>query len=165
MSDTTEIISAVSEPKRRGRLADFFIRLVKEKPLATICGMIILILIIVSTFADVLAPYPYYEIHLTDILKGSSAQYLLGTDEFGRDLLSRLIYGARISLLVGLAATTLNVVVAVLIGGISGFLGAKLDLAAQRFVDAWMCFPGLLLLLTIMSIVGRVCHRSSWSWG
>ena len=154
MSDTIEIISAVSEPKRRGRLADFFIRLVKEKPLATICGIIILILIIVSTFADVLAPYPYYEIHLTDILKGSSAQYLLGTDQFGRDLLSRLIYGARISLLVGLAATTLNVVVAVLIGGISGFLGGKLDLAVQRFVDAWMCFPGLLLLLTIMSIVG-----------
>ena len=57
--------------------------------------------------------------------------------------------------MVGLAATALNVVVAVLIGGISGFLGGKLDLAMQRFVDAWMAFPGLLLLLTIMSIVGR----------
>ena len=69
--------------------------------------------------------------------------------------MSRLIYGARISLTVGLAATTLNVLAAVLIGGISGFLGGKVDLVAQRFVDAWMAFPGLLLLLTIMSLVGR----------
>ena len=73
----------------------------------------------------------------------------------GRDFLSRIIYGARISLLVGLAATALNVLVAFLIGGTSGFLGGKIDLAVQRFVDAWMCFPGLLLLLTIMSMVGR----------
>ena len=70
----------------------------------------------------------------------------------GRDQLSRLLVGARISLVVGLAATTLNVVVATLIGGTSGFLGGKLDLAVQRFVDAWMAFPGLLLLLTIVSI-------------
>ena len=69
--------------------------------------------------------------------------------------MSRLIYGARLSLLVGLAATTVNVVVAVLLGGTSGFLGGKLDLGVQRFVDAWMAFPGLLLLLTIMSIVGK----------
>ena len=92
---------------------------------------------------------------MSDMLQGPSAQYLLGTDHIGRDLFSRLIHGARLSLIVGLAATTLNVVVAVLIGGISGFLGGKLDLAVQRFVDAWMSFPGLLLLLTIMSIVGR----------
>ncbi len=69
--------------------------------------------------------------------------------------MSRIIYGARISLLVGLAATALNVVVAVLIGGISGFIGGKFDLVMQRFVDAWMAFPGLLILLTVMSIVGR----------
>ena len=69
--------------------------------------------------------------------------------------MSRLIYGARLSIIVGLAATALNVVVAVLIGGTSGFLGGKLDLVTQRFVDAWMAFPGLLLLLTIMSIVGQ----------
>ena len=155
MSDATGIPSAVSEPKRRTRLADFFIRLVKEKPLGTASGIIILILILVAIFADVLAPYPYDEHHLADIMKGPSAKYLLGADHFGRDLLSRLIYGARISLFVGLAATTINVLVAVLLGGTSGFLGGKLDLAVQRFVDAWIAFPGLLLLLTIMSIVGR----------
>ena len=157
MSDAIGIPSAVSEPKRRSRLADFFIRLVKEKPLGTVSGIIVLILIFVAIFADVLAPYGYTEMHLVDRLQGpfSSARYLLGTDQLGRDFLSRLIYGARLSLTVGLAATTLNVVVAVLIGGTSGFLGGKLDLGVQRFVDAWMAFPGLLLLLTIMSIVGR----------
>ncbi len=155
MSDLTGIPSPVSEPKRRSRLADFLIRLLKEKPLGTFCGIIIFLLILVAIFANALAPYPYKEMHLIDRLAGPSSQYLLGTDQAGRDLLSRLIIGARISVLVGLAATALNVVIAVLIGGISGFIGGKLDLAVQRFVDAWMAFPGLLLLLTIMSIVGK----------
>ena len=138
----------------RGRFADSFIRLLKEKPLGIACGIVIALLILVAIFADVLAPYGYTEMHLEDRLQGASAQYLLGTDQLGRDLLSRLIVGVRISLGVGLAATTLNVVVAVLIGGISGFLGGKVDLVVQCFIDAWMAFPGLLLLLTIMSIVG-----------
>ena len=155
MSNATGIPSAVSEPKRRAGPADFFIRLWREKPLGTVGGIIILLLIFVAIFADVLAPYGYLEIHLADRLQSSSAQYLLGTDQLGRDFLSRLIYGARLSLVVGLSATMLNVLVAVLIGGTSGFFGGKLDLVMQRFVDAWMAFPGLLLLLTIMSIVGR----------
>ncbi len=155
MSDAIRIPSALSEPKRRAGLADFFVRLWTEKPLGTISGIIVLIVILVAIFADILAPYGYTEMHLVDRLQGASARYLLGTDQIGRDFLSRLIFGARLSILVGLAATALNVVVAVLIGGISGFLGGKLDLAVQRFVDAWMAFPGLLLLLTIMSIVGQ----------
>ena len=145
----------MSEPRRRSRLAHFFVRLLKEKPLGTICGIIILLLVLVSIFADALTPYPYDEIHIRERLRVSSPQYLLGTDQLGRDFLSRIIYGARISIVVGLAATSLNVVVAVLIGGTSGFLGGKFDLVMQRFVDAWMAFPGLLLLLTIMSLVGR----------
>ena len=155
MSNATGIPSPVGEPKRRTGLADFFTRLWREKPLGTASGIIILLLILVAIFADALAPYPYDKINLVDRMQGSSAQYLLGTDHVGRDFLSRLIHGARLSIVVGIAATSLNVVVAVLIGGISGFLGGKLDLAVQRFVDAWMAFPGLLLLLTVMSIVGQ----------
>ena len=135
--------------------AAFLARLWREKPLGSVCGIIILMLILVGIFADVLAPYDHMEPHTADILQAPSAQYLLGTDYVGRDFLSRLIHGTRLSLIVGLAATTLNVAVAVLIGGSSGFFGGKLDLAVQRFVDAWMAFPGLLLLLTVMSIVGR----------
>ena len=154
-NDTTDIQSSVIAPKSRSRLADFFTRLLKEKPLGTISGIVILMLTFTAIFGGVLAPYPYDEIHLIDRLQAPSAQYLLGTDQAGRDLVSRLIVGARISLTVGLAATALNVVVAVLVGGASGFIGGKLDLVVQRFVDAWMAFPGLLLLLTIMSIAGQ----------
>ena len=139
----------------RGPFADFFGRLWRQKPLGIASGIVILILILLAIFADVLAPYPFDQLNLADRLQGPSARHLLGTDQLGRDLLSRLLFGARISLVVGLAATTLNVVVATLIGGTSGFLGGKLDLAVQRFVDAWMAFPGLLLLLTIMSVAGQ----------
>ena len=123
--------------------------------MGTAGGVVILLLVLVSIFADSLAPYRYEEIHLRDRLQAPTAAYLLGTDHVGRDLLSRLIHGARLSLTVGLAATVLTVVVAVLIGGTTGFIGGRLDLVTQRFVDAWMAFPGLLLLLTIMSIAGR----------
>ena len=136
-------------------MTDFLRRLVKEKPLSIIAGVVILLLILVAIFADVLAPFPHDEVNIVDRMQAPSGRYLLGTDQLGRDLLSRLIFGAQISLTIGLAATTVNVVVAVLIGGPSGFFGGRLDLAAQRFVDAWMAFPGLLLLLTIMSLVGR----------
>ena len=136
-------------------MADFLVRLWREKSLGAGSAIIILIVIFVALFADLLAPYEYLEIHLADRLTGSSAAYPLGTDHLGRDVLSRIIHGARLSLIVGLTATAVNVVVAVLIGGASGFFGGRLDLVAQRFVDAWMAIPGLLLLLTIMSIVGR----------
>ena len=136
-------------------MTEFLRRLVKEKPLSIIAGVFILLLILVAVFADVLAPYAHDEVNIVDRMQAPSDRYLLGTDQLGRDLLSRLVFGARISLTVGLAATTVNVVVAVLIGGVSGFFGGRLDLAMQRFVDAWMAFPGLLLLLTIMSLVGR----------
>ena len=155
MSDATGIPLPVIEPKRRSRLADFFIRLVKEKPLGTASGIIILIWILVAIFADVLTPYPPDEIHLADRLQGSSAQYLLGTDHIGRDFLSRLILGGRLSILIGLSITALSTVISTLIGGTSGFLGGKFDIIVQRVVDAWIVIPGLLILITIMSIVGR----------
>ena len=146
---------AKSANAQRHWLVDLLVRLVKTKPLGTVCGVVVLALILVAVFADVLAPYPYDEIRLMEILEPPSARHLLGTDNVGRDFLSRIIHGARVSLLVGLAATTISVVVAVLVGGVTGFLGGKLDLVVQRFVDAWIAFPGLLLLLTLMSVLGR----------
>ena len=130
-------------------------RLFREHPLGTIGAAIILVLILVSIFADALAPFRFGEMNLDDRLAAPSSLHPLGTDQLGRDFLSRLIHGARLSLFVGLAATTLHVVVAALIGGTAGFLGGRFDLVVQRFVDAWMSMPGLLVLLTIMSLTGR----------
>ena len=143
------------ERKRPSRLAEFFIRLVREKPLGAVGGVIVLILLFCGIFADVLAPWEMNEIIILDILAPPSAEHLLGADHVGRDILTRLIYGARISVIVGLAATSITVVVAAIIGVPSGYLGGKFDLLLQRFVDAWISFPGLLILLMIISIVGQ----------
>ena len=114
-----------------------------------------LLLLFCGIFADVLAPYPMKEPHMYDRLTGPSWKYLLGTDQLGRDMLSRIIYGARVSVIIGLSATSVNMVVALLIGTTTGFFVGKLDVVVQRFVDAWMAFPGLLILITVMSLVGQ----------
>ena len=155
VSDTSAKPLGMGMFARRTGLDGFLVRLWKTKPLGAACGIVVLVLVLVAIFADVLAPFPYFQVHPLDTLQASSTRYLLGTDQLGRDFLSRILYGARLSIAVGLSATALNVVVAVLIGGISGFLGRKFDLVVQRFVDAWMAFPGLLILLTVMSLVGR----------
>jgi peptide/nickel transport system permease protein len=140
--------------KRRNALADFFIRLVKEKPLGTLGLVIIVILLFLAIFANLIAPYGYNEIILADRLSAPSATHWLGCDNLGRDLLSRVIYGARISMIVAFACSGLSMVVSFFLGCSSGFLGGKFDMVVQRFVDAWMCFPGLVLYLIIMSILG-----------
>ena len=83
-----------------------------------------------------------------------STAHWLGTDQLGRDLLTRLIYGARISLYMGFGAVALGSVLATVIGVLSAYFGGRLDLLLQRGVDAWMAFPPLLLLMTIMSLLG-----------
>jgi len=154
MSDATGTPSEMTEQRRRPFLLDLLIRLVREKPLGTAGGIIVLIMLFVGIFADFAAPYGVNEAHLEDILQAPSAKYILGTDNIGRDLLSRIIYGARISVIVGVCAAALDVVVATAIGIVSGFFGGKTDMIIQRFVDAWMCFPSVFLLLTIMAILG-----------
>lgn len=145
---------AATEPFRRGPLVEFCGRLVREKPLGALGGVVVLVFFFTGIFAPILAPDGVNEPHPADRLSPPSAQYLLGTDTLGRDMLSRVIYGARISMMVGVFATLLSVAVSLLIGIPSAFLGGKYDMLMQRFVDAWMCFPDILILITIMSIVG-----------
>ena len=155
MSESAGVPSALTDRKRRSGLAEFFTRLVKEKPLGTVTGIIILILAFASIFAGVVAPYDYSRIVLEEILEGPSFRHLLGTDSLGRDFLSRLIHAGRVSILVGLTVTTLSVIGSAVIGATSGFFGGKFDLIVQRWVDAYTAYPGLILLITLMSIVGR----------
>jgi peptide/nickel transport system permease protein len=143
------------EEKRHGMVADTLIRLVKEKPLGLIGGIIVLVLFLTGIFADFLAPYGYNEMILRDRLGPPSAAHFLGTDNMGRDMLSRIIYGARISMIVGLSGAALSAVIGFLVGGVSGFFGGKFDIIFQRFVDAVLCFPSLILYLTILAIIGQ----------
>lgn len=135
-------------------IVDLVIRLVKEKPLGIIGGVIVLMLLLVGILANFLAPYGMNDLSLADRLDSPSTQHIMGTDNLGRDLLSRIIYGARISMYVGLGGSILYTLIAITIGVLSGFIGGKFDLIVQRFVDGFMCFPPLVLYLTIMSLAG-----------
>ena len=145
----------IAEPKRRPFLVDLFLRLVKEKPLGTIGLAIVLVLLLTGIFADLLAPYPMGKTDPIHNLESPSSQHWLGTDNLGRDELSNIIYGARVSVIIGLSATLLITVVSVIIGALSALIGGKFDLLMQRFVDAWLCIPGMLILLIIVSILGK----------
>ncbi|MFC1952008.1 ABC transporter permease [Chloroflexota bacterium] len=144
----------VTERKRHSFLVDVGIRLVKEKPLGVIGAVITLILLFTGIFADLMAPYGMNEMNMADLLSPPSARYWLGTDNLGRDILSRVIFGARISVIVGLSAATICTIIATVVGTISGYIGGTFDLILQRFVDGWMCMPGLILMLVIISITG-----------
>lgn len=145
---------AITREKKRHFLVDLSSRLIKEKPLGTIGAVIVLILLLVGIFANWLAPYGYNETLVGGRLESSSWQYWMGTDQSGRDLLSRVVYGARISMFVGLGVSILSTIISGLIGLISGYIGGKTDLVVQRFVDAWMCFPGVFIMMTLMALVG-----------
>lgn len=152
---STTVDMALAEPKRRPFLVDLFVRLWKEKPLGTVGLAIVLIMLLTGIFADWLAPYPMSKIDLFNTLAPSSAQHWLGTDQMGRDVLSRIIYGARVSVIIGLSASLLSTVVSIIIGALSALIGGIFDLGVQRFVDAFLCIPGMLILLIMMSIIGN----------
>lgn len=142
------------ETKVHSFWVDILIRLVREKPLGTVGGVIVLVLLILGVFANFLAPYGYNETFVGPRLSAPSWDYILGCDQMGRDLLSRIIYGARISVIVGLSVSGIAVVISTLIGIVSGYVGGKLDLVVQRFVDAWLCIPPLFLILTLIAVAG-----------
>jgi len=156
MDDASRLISVPVEQERRRRsvLTDLLVRLVREKPLGTFGAVIVVLLLFTGIFADLIAPYHYNETNTDHYLAPPSAEHLLGADNLGRDMLSRVIYGARISVIIGLSASSLGIIIAATIGTLSGYLGGKVDLIAQRFVDGWMCFPGLVLLIAAISLIG-----------
>ena len=129
-------------------------RLVREKPLGAFGGMLVLVLMLCAIFAHWIAPYPYDETNVRQRLKPPGAQFYLGTDNLGRDVFSRIIYGARISVTVGFGAVTLSILLATIMGVTSGYFGGKVDVFVQRIVDAAMAFPVLVLLLSIMAVLG-----------
>jgi len=141
-------------PKARSFWADVFFRLVREKPLGTVGGIIVLALLITGICADLLAPYGYNDIFVGPRLAAPSAAFPFGCDQLGRDLFSRIIYGARVSVIVGLSVAGIAVAISTAIGIVCGYLGGKVDLVGQRIVDGVMCIPGLFLMLTLIAIFG-----------
>jgi len=128
-------------------------RFARRKPLGAIGAVLLVVFILVAVAAPIVAPYPPLE-HGSELLASPSSEHLAGTDQFGRDTLSRLIYGARTSLYVGVAATIFSAIPAVLIGMSSAYFGGTYDYLVQRFVDTIQALPGLILLITILVILG-----------
>ena len=126
----------------------------RRKPLGLLGAVLLLGVIALAFLADRVAPYDYDEVDIFSRLKPSSATHWLGTDNLGRDLLSRVIHGARVSMAVGFGGVALGLLGAMAVGLVSGYFGGRLDMAVQRVVDAFMCFPLLLVALTIMAILG-----------
>jgi len=140
--------------KPYSKFVTFMKRLFKEKPLGVAGAIIVLIVLFVGIFADFLAPYEINDTNMKAVMKPPSVEFPLGTDNLGRDMLSRIILGSRISIIVGLCGSVLEVLVGILIGFISGYFGGKVDLILQRFVDAIIIFPNLFFCLAVIAVVG-----------
>jgi len=139
---------------RAGSLAGDALRRLRRNRLAVAGGLVVIALCLVAIFADALAPYAYTKTNFGRLNEGPSRDYPLGTDQLGRDVLSRIIYGARISMLVGLGAQVIIVLIGVPIGALSGYLGGRTDLALTRIVDVMYAFPRLLFVILVMSMLG-----------
>lgn len=125
----------------------------KKHKLAVAGAIFMIFLTVVAIFAPLISPYDPY--HVTDTFSGPpSKEHWLGTDQVGRDVLSRLIYAARVSLLVGVGSVAISTVIGVFLGLISGYYGGKTDMIIMRVVDVMMSFPPILLVLVAVSIVG-----------
>ncbi len=128
--------------------------MIKEKPLGAFGGVIVLGLLLCALLAPWIATHPYDQTNVRNRLKPPSSQFYFGTDNLGRDIFSRIVYGARVSVTVGFGAVSIGISLATIIGVGSGYFGGKADILVQRLVDAQVAIPGLLLLLNIMAVTG-----------
>jgi peptide/nickel transport system permease protein len=116
--------------------------------------LIILCLFLVALFADIISPYDPYEVNMKEKLQKPNLNHLFGTDQLGRDVLSRIIYGTRISLFVSVFAIAIIMFLGVMFGSIAAYFGGKVDEVIMRFVDILLSFPGLIIAITLVGILG-----------
>jgi peptide/nickel transport system permease protein len=126
----------------------------RRKPLGAIGGAVVLGMIVLALFAHWIAPHSYDDSIRGARMKPPSAQFWMGTDNLSRDIWSRVVYGARVSVTVGFGAVLLGNALATAIGITSGYFGGKYDMAVQRVVDAWQSFPFLVVILSLMAVLG-----------
>ncbi|GAA0342476.1 ABC transporter permease [Bacillus carboniphilus] len=134
-------------------MREFFQRLMDDK--VGLIGFIgILIVIIIAIFAPIISPYRPDQMFTDHVLEGPSGKFLFGTDELGRDIFTRVVYGAQVSLKVGLIAVGIGASLGLLLGVISGYFQGKVDQIIMRVMDVFFAFPDILLALTIVAVLG-----------
>ncbi|MGN0975109.1 MAG: ABC transporter permease, partial [Gemmiger sp.] len=129
-------------------------RMCRQNKLAAFSAVVILVIILLAVFAPVVAPYGEAEQDLLRRLNPPSAEHWFGTDELGRDVFSRILYGARLSLMIGIVPTIISLVVGVILGLIAGYFGGWADYLIMRIADVMLSFPSLLLAMVIMYTLG-----------
>jgi peptide/nickel transport system permease protein len=150
----------VAAPLRARRSGQGFVGQLRRRPLAMIAFTLIVGLILIAVLADVIAPMDPYRIFggqtkaVPGTLAPNGVPFILGADESGRDILSRIIYGARVSLWVGLLAVAVGTCGGTLVGVVSGYRGGKVDLILQRVMDSAQAIPSLVLALLLMAVLG-----------
>ncbi|MGB3329826.1 MAG: nickel transporter permease [Thermomicrobiales bacterium] len=137
----------------RSRKQIFMARLLANR-LAVLGGIIVILLVLIAIFGPLFAPHDPLEMAMANQFKPPSRTHWMGTDDFGRDVLSRLIYGSRQSLMVGVVSIAIGATVGMTIGLISGYVGGRTDMVVQRLIDVMLAFPDLLLALAIVAILG-----------
>ncbi len=140
---------------RRGGLGTMLralLNFTRRKPLGALGGFFVALVIFLAIFADVVAPYDYNKRNLRARLQPPSTTHYMGTDNMGRDIFSRIVYGARVSVTVGFGGIGIGVFLATLVGITSGYFGGRFDILFQRLIDAWQAFPWLVILLSITAI-------------
>ncbi len=133
---------------------DAWVRL-KKNHLAITGLVFLIVLALLCLFAPLLSPYGYEEQNIALGASGPSLQHWLGTDTFGRDLLSRILYGGRVSLAVGLVATAVSLIIGVTYGAIAGYVGGRVDAVMMRFVDIVYALPFMIFVVLLMVVFGR----------
>ena len=134
------------------------LRFTRNKPLGAIMGIIIVLVVLMSVFADVISPYHPLDTNPIMAREPPDREHWMGYDEVGRDVLSRVIFGSRISLIVGITSVVFGTVLGSVWGLASGYLGGKFDLITQRAVEVWMSFPSLVLALSLLVVLGAGLH-------
>lgn len=124
-----------------------------QKKLAFFGALFVILLVLLALFAPLLSPYDPSDIDLSSRLVGPSEKHWLGTDQLGRDLFSRMVYGARISLSVGFVAVGISVLIGILLGSLAGYFGRGVDGLIMRFVDIMLCFPTFFLILAVIALL------------
>jgi len=123
-------------------------------PLSVVAALVVVLIVVAATFPGAIAPHGYEDMSLRERLQPPNLHHLLGTDNFGRDVLSRLIYGARVSVYIGLVAVVIASTVGVSMGVVSGFYGGLVDTVLMRMVDVMLSFPSILFALVLITLLG-----------
>ncbi len=154
--------ATVQAQKIASPLLEFWRRF-RRKRLALAAGLVILLIILAAVFAPFVAPYDPAAPDYDNVLSGPSAAHLFGTDSYGRDLLSRIIWGARISLSVGFISVIVGGVAGVVLGLVSGFFGGWIDSVVMRLCDVLLAFPGLVLAIGVVAVLGPGISNVIWA--